>query len=382
MRGFQVIFLICISLLLPASAASRNSAPTAIPGEATATDSPADSLLSKPIIDLSGLLFDKKISLTYDMRGDSALSETLPGVRRDFSLKDDSLRLERMEGRDAFISFGPAPLTADGMTSDFDAVARHYQSRLFAGSGSLKVSSGRLPLLILDAGDSIPNVSVRHVCLKASFCHADEWIESDDSAAFSLDSHIIYFYSPQSRYPVAVASTYETLNNSQNVYIVKMDESVTVNGVEKGGKFEPNENGGGTITFQEFKQSEGSILENMASSEEMFHAYQQENVSLYSDKQVNREYEAKLFSRIINEIGTTPKALIELNNLFLDDVIKRQLIDHCINPSDNGFLKTYYQYGEDFIRNYGWPNIKNNYTIPINSPPAVLIHLFRQIYEK
>ena len=67
------------------------------------------------------------------------------------------------------------------------------------------------------------------------------------------------------------------------------------------GQFVINEKfGGGTIVFRDIKQSVNSYT----IFEEVFHAYQQENKSLYrKDRPFNREFEAKIAVTLIGSPG-------------------------------------------------------------------------------
>jgi len=85
---------------------------------------------------------------------------------------------------------------------------------------------------------------------------------------------------------------YSILERSKNVYSVSFEENKTDK--PKTGEFEQNSKGGSVTFFTESKQLTGPLL-----SEELFHAFQNENNSSYSKGEFNKEFEARVFSTMV-----------------------------------------------------------------------------------
>jgi RHS repeat-associated protein len=84
---------------------------------------------------------------------------------------------------------------------------------------------------------------------------------------------------------------YSFLEKSNDVVYVKFGKTeVNSNGESVEGQFKPNKKGGGTVTFLEGTTD----IKTGSLTEELFHAYQNENKSGYEKGEFNKEFEAKV----------------------------------------------------------------------------------------
>ncbi len=88
---------------------------------------------------------------------------------------------------------------------------------------------------------------------------------------------------------------YSSLVSSKNVFKVIYGSTTVMGSDPVLGQFNPNEKGGGVVTFLEGKLN----IDTGTLSEEFFHAYQHENSSKYAKGDFNREFEAKVAATAI-----------------------------------------------------------------------------------
>ena len=163
----------------------------------------------------------------------------------------------------------------------------------------------------------------------------------------------------------AFKSLYEILDDSYKIYIVTLENSIEVNGVEKGGVFELNSNGG---YLKLLKTSDIKNMDSRSSIEEFFHAYQNENSDLYSGEAVNLEFEAKLFSIFAYDIGAFNFGIFSSDNQYVElQTIKEQFYQYC-NGQSEIFINWLQNSCANFSKYYkNIPNTGKHYHTPTST---------------
>ncbi len=178
-----------------------------------------------------------------------------------------------------------------------------------------------------------------------------------------------------SQYSSLFKKMYDDLAKSETVYKVKIGERTVVNGISVPGVYSRKDN---TITFRQ----EGYMTQSDTYMEEMFHAYQHDNLSLYeSGKSFNFEFEAKVATVLMKEqagfgrFGSEPN--FEIMDKFLSPNGWDVNMPNATTIKDKVFQDGYMKGAESYrdwnkTNNYG----NSHYQQPTQQSPKSLIKLF------
>ena len=132
-----------------------------------------------------------------------------------------------------------------------------------------------------------------------------------------------------------------------------------------------------TVAFKDEKIIGGGYLYSYVWAEELFHAYQQDNLDLYNGKKVNFEFEAKIFAElIVQQTGgyNTPSDCIS--------IIVNALLNDKIDINSKEFEKLYIQQCEIFINDHKISGEGGeNYIAPNDSLPYCLMSIINSLNE-
>jgi RHS repeat-associated protein len=175
---------------------------------------------------------------------------------------------------------------------------------------------------------------------------------------------------------------YSELESSQNMFTVKFGKTaVRPTGGMINGEIVPDQNGGATITFLEGQEVGYTTL-----VEELFHAYQIDNKSEYSDGEFNIEFEAKVATTAIlmeGGIGYANTAgMTDFQNLIgYGDYGNNQMQITPENVNSASFVSSYMSAANSYGEYNKTNNIGNShYKAATKVAPASLQKLVNKAY--
>jgi hypothetical protein len=147
---------------------------------------------------------------------------------------------------------------------------------------------------------------------------------------------------------------YSALEVSSNAYSIRIDETPSVdgNGFVDGFFNEANL----SITYSD----ESAMISNNVSIEELFHAFQYENNSLYSSESFNTEFEAKVAKfLIVSQMDVLSSPQFPEMSEYLDYISDK----YNYEPPSGAQIKSneFYQQYKRYANEYSNYNIYNNY---------------------
>ena len=248
-----------------------------------------------------------------------------------------------------------------------------------------------------ETGDRLPVPYLCHISPYA-YCAADPINYTDpsgmviDTSQLSDNDRQLYNETINflRNYSKSFETLIQTLQESEEVYVIAISEGIIVDGVGKGGAFAPNNSngetqGGGTINLLKIENNgsqTGFVIGLGEALEEYFHAYQHENRSIYEPIGHNYELEAKFYSKMAYTIGGDSDAFSSIFNVMrtgiLEDILKEELGNFC-----NGeFWKTYKAVSSEFIKYYQeQKNANELHFDQVIYPPRGLIKLYKSSYN-
>ena len=151
------------------------------------------------------------IEWRYDyIAADSLVSETRPGVRRDYRVAGDSVWHVCSETSSLRIGIDPpaaaSPVVQPGPVGER---ARYYQSQYFSGTGEAATAVEAVGTVILPHGVKLPGVKLVHRCMKVARTMLEftpqplpEFNPADTTLTLRTED-VYTWHSPSLRYPLA-----------------------------------------------------------------------------------------------------------------------------------------------------------------------------------
>ena len=176
---------------------------------------------------------------------------------------------------------------------------------------------------------------------------------------------------------------YSSLEGSKKIYAVQYGETTKrEDGSMVDGQFVPNEDGGGTVTYL------NTDINAQAFTEELFHAYQNDNKAEYDKGDFNVEFEAKLISTAIGmETGTGFFGIAGMENfqnkVGLGDYGKGNMQITPTSVNSASFLNSYKSAANAYSGYNKINNIGNrHYKVSTTVPPYSLKTMVNKAYGK
>ncbi len=183
------------------------------------------------------------------------------------------------------------------------------------------------------------------------------------------------------------ATLYNELQKTDNVINVSFgDPKNSRNGNEIYGQFQTAENGGGgNLILQKDAMMNGDGIPDEAVSEEFFHAYQNENASLYT-ADCNREFEAKTFCVAMYGVPIPYDGMEEWNYSIINFQYGDESSFKFLTPSQvhsNKFQNDYKEHANNYAVYNERNNIGNiNYRTQTKCIPFSLINIVNKTYKE
>lgn len=175
-----------------------------VQGRSVAWDAVADSVTGAVVWDFSDAETIGRGQLRYVASGDSMVMEFLPTVRCDFRIQEDSLLLERIEGR-TWKAMTGGMVVRPGMREAVSCRLSRNLSEMSMLEGVAECDAFAGHTVILQPGDTIRDARLFQLTFYGRIHAAGDDYGKIDSVGMPASAVRRYWFAPESDYPVAVS---------------------------------------------------------------------------------------------------------------------------------------------------------------------------------